>query len=483
MHKQLNKIQIITRNIASLSFSQFATLGITFFTSIILIRFLGAQHYGQYSLVLTIIGIFGFAIDLGLSQLVIREVSKRKEESSEYLTNFLLVQAAVSSVFFILAVIFVNAFHYEPIIRMGVTIVGAGMIVGAFVRPLSAILNAHEEMHRIALANFVVAVLNMVAIFLLVRSSAKLTFFFWLTMATNGLTLILMAYAGKKFFTLQKKINPTLIKRLLIMTIPFALLMIFNIIYGKVDVFLISRIMHSDSAVGLYSAAYRVIDALIIVPSTISSVLFPIIARNIGDKSLTDFVASRVIKFTAGVGIPIAVGTSVFGTRIITLLFGDSFSESGSALKILIWMIAVISSYAIMGNILLSANRVKLLVKLNVIGIIINIGLNLLLIRKYGIIGAAISSVGSEILVMALHAYFASAYIKYSQLKNDFLKIFISCGVMLGAAYLMHPMHILISIPALIIIYAAMMYIVKFIQPNELTLIKQILPQRNQQAV
>ncbi|MBI5467362.1 MAG: flippase [Candidatus Kerfeldbacteria bacterium] len=472
----LNSMQIVTRNFASLAGAQFTNLGITFVSSVMVIRYLGVAHYGEYSLVITLVALFGFAIDLGLTQLVVREVSQHRDQSSRYLSNFLIVQAIVALIFFILLVIFVNVLHYPEIIRLGTYIVGSGMVVGALVRPFTAILTAREEMHIIAAVNVLVSIANFFIVLGLINFNGSLNTFFVLSLVTNLLTLGLITWLARRYFRVELHLDRGLIRHLLIMTIPFAMLMLFNIVYGKVDVFMISRIINSDTAVGLYSSAYRIIDALIIVPATVSSVLFPIIARNIGDQGATNFVGSRAIKFTAALGLPIAFGAVLVGTPLIVLLFGQSFIESGTVLKYLIWMIALISSYSILGNILLSANRVKLLVKLNAIGIVINVGMNLYLIPRYGIIGAAISSVGAEVIIMALHAFFARQYVRFGQLRTDFLKILIACGAMVGVFYLLPEMHVIVTIGILAVSYGLMLLILRFIQPVEKDLLRQILP-------
>ncbi len=474
MPSRLNKMQIITRNFASLSFSQFISLGLGVFISIFTIRYLGVTNYGRYSLVITIVGLFGFVVDLGLSQLVIREVSKKREDADKYFGNFLIVQTAIGIGMYLLLVIFVNVLHYPQVIRLGAYIVGGSMLLNALARPFYAILTALEEMQIVALANTIGILLNFVGLLAVIHFKANLNAFFTLILASSLVSTLFFILFSRRFFRITVQFDRILIKHLLLLTIPFALLMTFNIIYGKVDVFLISRILHSDSAVGLYSSAYKFIDALIILMSTISGVLFPVIVKNFADAGATNFIASRAIKYTSAVGLPIAFGVSLLGTKIITTVLGQNFHDSGNILKILIWIIALVSAYSILGCVLTAANKVSMMVRFNALGIVVNVAANLFFIPRLGIKGAAISNIISEVMMLALYAYYSRNYLQYRQLRYDFLKIAGGCGLMFVAWKFLPSMNLLLMIIILALVYGATLLLTKFIHKNEYHFIKQI---------
>ncbi|TAK95437.1 flippase, partial [Patescibacteria group bacterium] len=472
-HSRFQTVRVVLRNFSTLTLAQILNLAVTFFVSIVVIRYLGAAGYGEYSLVITVVALFSFTVDLGLSQLVIREVSQRREDAATYLSNFLFVQSLIAVVVYLVLVLYVNVMHYPSIIVDGCYIAGAGMVIGAFTKPYAAILTALEDMHWIAGVNVSVGIVNLILALFLIHTHQSLYYFFFLSIVTNALTFLQLVILSRKRVRTQFTVNLPIARRLFVMALPFAFLMIFNYLYAKIDIFMIASILKNNVAVGLYSTSYRIIDTLIIIPSTISGVLFPVIARNINNKALTNFVGSRAIKFSAALGLPIAFGALLVGVPLMTMLFGVDFATSGTLLKYLIWMIAMISTYAILGNILVSANKVSLLAKFNAIGIVLNVSLNYFLIRKHGILGAAISSIIAEIVVMGLHMYFAHRYVRFAQLGKDFVKIILACLVMTGVYFLLPPMHVLLVILVLAAVYAVSLLLLRFIQPVEKDLLRQ----------
>ena len=101
----MNTIQRVTKNISVLFVSQMLSYILGFFTLVYTARYLGVEGFGTLSFALALTGIFAVTMDLGLSTLIIREVSRDKSITKDYVANITTIKILLA--FFILTSIFI----------------------------------------------------------------------------------------------------------------------------------------------------------------------------------------------------------------------------------------------------------------------------------------------------------------------------------------------------------------------------------------
>jgi O-antigen/teichoic acid export membrane protein len=83
----MGQLQTIAKNSATLFVSQILSYLLIFFYTIYVARYLGAEGFGILSLAISITGIFGIVVDMGLTTLLIREVARDRLKINKYITN------------------------------------------------------------------------------------------------------------------------------------------------------------------------------------------------------------------------------------------------------------------------------------------------------------------------------------------------------------------------------------------------------------
>jgi len=235
-------------------------------------------------------------------------------------------------------------------------------------------------------------------------------------------------------------------------------------------------VMVNNEAVGYYSAAYNLMSSLNFVPSAFVASLFPLMAilYKGSDKSL-DKVFRIGIKYMYMLALPMAVGVTLLGKEIITLIYGPKFLPSVMALDVLIWAEFFIFIDVLLGQMLFSINRERITMINAGIGAAINIGMNLVLIPRMGIVGAALATLSTEAF------FFIFSYIVLQRtghtidLRNLFLKPLIATSVMALFITLFQHQHLFVLILLSAILYFSILYLIKYISDEDVSLIKKAL--------
>jgi O-antigen/teichoic acid export membrane protein len=125
-------------------------------------------------------------------------------------------------------------------------------------------------------------------------------------------------------------------KYLIKSSIPLYGYTLFLVLFLQADVLLL-KILSSEYAAGIYSAANRITMPLSIVPQAVVTTLFPIIVKNIESNKSNIIIESLTKKILLIAAVIPSIIVTFKSTEIVTLLFGNSFSEADFPLSILFW--------------------------------------------------------------------------------------------------------------------------------------------------
>ncbi|MCS0673436.1 flippase [Cytobacillus firmus] len=165
---------------------------------------------------------------------------------------------------------------------------------------------------------------------------------------------------------------------------------VLSFINYRADIYLISMFLN-PAAVGLYGVAVSIAERLWIVSQSISSVLYPAISSSsdVDSKNkLTSVISRNVLFFSIIAGIVFYFASDL----IFRLLFGEAYADSSDILKMLLPGIILFSVDRILSNDLAGRGKPELNMYTSIFTVASNIILNILLIPKVGIAGAAIST-------------------------------------------------------------------------------------------
>ncbi|MBI2257815.1 MAG: oligosaccharide flippase family protein [Flavobacteriia bacterium] len=356
----------------------------------------GSNQYGLYFSLLSISYVFSVFLDFGLSNYSVKKITKNTSSLSFYLGSsilfrlFLLIVCAIVLGFlsFVLSYpneyklllfwIFFNQFLISTIAFL------RSFYTGLLWFKMEIILSVLDKIFWIIILGYWIYFLPKKELsihgFVAVQTvSYFIVFFIAFIVLIKKIGLPKLKWNWKWSFQILKK------------SYPYALLVFLMMIYNRIDGVLLERISGSNEA-GIYAQSFRLLDACFMFAGLFSSLLFPLFSKMIHLKEniLPLLQSSQFVLFSFSVLI--ANICFFYDTEIIEVLYVHDKISSIKVLSILMLGLIPISFTLIQGTLLTASSHLKFLNTMSFFGIIINLGLNFFLIKKYGAYGAAFSA-------------------------------------------------------------------------------------------
>jgi len=376
-------------------FEKVILTGLTFVIGVFVVRYLGPQKFGQYSYVQSFIGIFMPIATLGLDNIVIRELVKKKEQKDEILGSTFLLKLTGSGLLVILSIVaslFINADNLTT--TLFVLILAIGQLFKSF-DAIDYWFRSQVESQYSALARLLaVLIVSTLQILLVVLQGPLLGL-----IIISSLHFVLDAVFYLYFY--QRKVGSILTwtykkqiaKELLSSSWPIILAGFATAIYMKVDQLIINSAL-GEAELGYYSSAVKISQAVYFIPTIISTAIYPAI---INAKKKNEELYKKRLKilytlFLWG-SIMISLVVSLLSKPIIYLTFGDDFSLAAKPLSVHIWAFVFVCLGVVSAKELLTEDKLSFLLIRTIIGAATSVLANILLIPHLGIVGAAGSAV------------------------------------------------------------------------------------------
>jgi O-antigen/teichoic acid export membrane protein len=171
----------------------------------------------------------------------------------------------------------------------------------------------------------------------------------------------------------------------------------------RADTFIVNAIT-GIRATGIYSVTTGIAETLWYVPNALGVVMFSRAVDPTADAGRTAAVLTRT---TLALSVLLAVPTAILGPRLVRLVYGPQFADAGVALRLIIPGIIAYSVVAILSRYLTGRGRPGTGTLILLLGLVANVVANLLLVPRYGIVGAATaSSISYSLTALVILAVF-----------------------------------------------------------------------------
>ena len=386
----------LKKNTVQLTLAMIGQKVLAFFYFLTIARLIGAESTGSYFLALSVTAIFSVLTDFGLQPVLIREVAKQKSEWQTLVRTTLslkLVFVLLSSLF---VIGFVHLMGYSPLVRQLSYVALGVMAFDAISLTMFGLLRGRQNLTfesigmftgQTITAIFGVAFLVLQApivwlvVALLLGSLFNAVFSTWMVArVTCGEAVLRFAWSW------------TYVLKLLKMAFPFALAGIFVKVYSYVDTLTISRFF-GETDVGIYAVAYKLTYAFQFLPLAFVAALYPALSELVHTKSekLSETFEQSMV-YMAVLASPIVFGIWATTESLIAISVGSQFLASAPVLSVLIFVLFFLFLDFPIGSLLNAADRQGLKTTLMGLTMLINVVINVLLIPRIGVMGAAITA-------------------------------------------------------------------------------------------
>ncbi|MBD3311197.1 MAG: oligosaccharide flippase family protein [Candidatus Magasanikbacteria bacterium] len=392
------------KNTAFMTISSVGQKVVSFVYFTLIARMIGAEGMGKYFLALSFTTIFVVFVDLGFSNVLVRESAKYKDKAQEYFSNVLAVKFFLGLFTYIALLITVNILEYSTEVKNLIYLSGVTMLFDSLHLSIYSIFRAFGKLkyEAIGIVGSQILTLLMGSFFLF--SGYPLIF---LILAFTIPSFINVCFAAVFLYREYKiKLLPKYNKKIFLylgsIAIPFGLAAIFSRVYTYIDSVMLSK-MAGEAAVGWYSIPHKIVQAFLFIPGALVAVIYPRFSELfIKDKKRLAYVFERSFKYLLIIAMPIAVGIVVLAKDIIVHIFTEEYLNSVLPLQILIVGLIFSFTALLIGSFLNACNRQVAQTTIAALVMVVNIVLNLILIPIYGIVGAAISALVGNILLVKI---------------------------------------------------------------------------------
>lgn len=469
--------RIVLKNTVAVTLGGFALKAINFLFSVYVVRRLGDDRFGQYSIVLAFVGLFQIFAELGISQYVMREIARDRSKAPVLFWNLMVLRLLLAMVGVGGITLGAVAYGYSSELVLGVFSFTCTFVLAAVLAPLEVLLTASERLDYVTaetiLGQLAFAVLG--SIFLLSGLS-----FTWLIVA--GLFSLLPQiglafWAARKLhllsfpFQLTPRTWPTLIKA----GIPFGVISLTLSIAFGIDTVMMSRVL-PENMVGWYNVAYGLVFSITSLSGGFRMAIVPSLTRTYAsDPTAVQRWYYRSVKYALIFSLPIAIGGLLIAFPLIRFLYGAEFLPAALGLQILIWDIPLLMFTSFCGNMTTVISEERAAARIYTINALANIILNLYAIPHFGLVGAALVTVTTD-LIGALQFHFLLRHkLQLPNMTWILARVVVASALMGVGIYLIGNLNVLLLIGLGGVAYGVLVLVFQLVDRDEWTLISKLL--------
>ena len=476
-----NPKRIVFRNTIFGIAAQLALKAANFLFTIFVVNQLGGSAYGQYTIVLAWAGLISFIGDMGITTYLSREISRDPKRANALFWDTVTLRFILAILCTAVTVGAAKAFtDYSSDMILGIGLYTITYFFSMFIAPLSSLLSGNERVDIVSILGVVMQVSFMIvaAIFLLLHLD-----FVWLVLAgplTMPLVLILHIWAVRRYHLGPPKfhINPGMWWAVLKAGLPFAFIQLAITFALRVDTIVLSGYV-SDQMIGWYNTAYNLTLTLTGFAVSFNNALFPTLTReHENNPEVVRPVYYRLVKMILFISLPIAVGGMLTAGKIVGLLYKPEIAPAAIPLAIMVWDIPL-SMYHMFSSYMSTAIQTER----RAAGIYITMGvlnllLNLLLVPIFGVVGASLTTVLTDLVGAALFYFLLRSKLGAGLGLKRLIRVPIAAALTGIIIFILRDQNLFLVIAVSAVAYISIIWISGAFSADELSLLTGFVTRR-----
>lgn len=388
------QLQQILGNTGWLFAEKLLRLGAGFLVSVWMTRYLGPERYGMLSYATSFVLLFSSIGLLGLDSIVVRNLVRdpsRREETLGSAFVLRLLGGALAFLMVVAAILLLRPGDRLTQLLVGIT--ALGLLFQTF-GTIDLWFQSQVRSKYCAYARSAAFLATSALKAVLILLEAPLSAFAWAGVAdiALGSAGLLLAYRALGQRLASWRATRAMALELLRDSWPLMFTDILVLIYMRVDKIMLGE-MSGNRELGIYSVAVLIAEVLYLIPTVINSSVFPSIvqARAVSEELFQDRL-QRLYNLMAFLAYAVALPLTFSAEWLVPLLFGPGYAEAAPMLVGLVWAGLFINLMIARSYFLTVMNWTRLHFTVDFLGCLLNVALNLVLIPRYGAMGAVAAS-------------------------------------------------------------------------------------------
>jgi O-antigen/teichoic acid export membrane protein len=450
---------------------------IAFVTVIATMNHLGEAGFGNFQALVNYTALVAVLVDLGFNTLYVREGARHPAEIGRYLSNLLSARVLLALVALVVLAAALNLAGLGWLLLPGFVL----MVLTSYSNLLRNTFYAVQLLSFEAVAIVLESVILLGLVLYGIMRHQGVAYFIWAYAASYGFSCayFVVVIVARRMAAIRWRLELAFLRRWFWQGLPFALTFVLTTLYFKIDVPILLAIKGADQT-GIYSSAYKPFEALIFVPMTLLQVVFPVLS--IYHRSSPERLRQTVERFFKALvllGWPTTVGTVLLAPGLTHLL--RLFNDAEEPLRILaVGFVVLFVNNAFIGA-LNSMDKQVLFTYAAGISVVVNVGLNVVLIPFYGYDGAAWATVLTEVALAITGYVLTTRHLgRIAVLRLSWRPLL--AGLVMGAAILPFRDARGLMLVAVVlgagVLYAIVVVLIRAVDRSELDLVRQTVRDR-----
>jgi|AZII01.1.fsa_nt_gi O-antigen/teichoic acid export membrane protein len=373
---------------------------------ILIARELGPENFGAFSFILAFVGLIQLVTDMGITNVLVREIAQNAERYSAIIGSVRSLAWILTGVVLLPLSLVCLVLLEDKDFGMSLLLMASAALAVMHAVIYGAVFRAFERMTFNAIFFVVHKILLLVLVFIWMTGEATILNLCLVYLLANIAQFFMFFIATWNVFGRVKLAFDYLyLKYLLIEAIPVGFSMLFRKATLHVDSILLSA-LSTPLALGLFSAAYRIIQIIEMLPFTLSIPLYPQLARLAGTnmRAFNDFL-NKILRFYVMIALPVMGGLFIFSSQIIGIMYTDDYQSAGLLLQALSVVVFFIFPSSIMIYVYTATQKQRLFTWVSLGVFSINAILDMIFIPFFDALGAVIGTAFAEAFFVILSLY------------------------------------------------------------------------------
>lgn len=377
-------------------------------------RYLGQDGFGAYTTIVTFASFFAILADLGLTLVTVQMISAPEADENKILGNLLSVRLLSALIFLSIGPLSALFFPYSAEIKTGILLTAFSFLFVALNQVMVGLFQKRLTMLKTAIAENISRVVLLLGIYLVIKADGSLIAIIWVTVVSSAVSFLGHWFLAQKMIRFRLRYDRVIINQIMRRSWPLAVTIAFNLIYLKTDTLILSLIRPAGE-VGLYGAAYKIIDILVTLPFMFLGITLPLLTSAWIKKEIAYFkaITQKSFDFLVLIALPLVIGAQFVATDLIKVIAGDEFTAAGPILQMLILAAGLIFISCLFSHLIIAIDRQTKIIGAYIFTGITSVALYFFLIPRYSYFGAALGTVYSELCIMLFAFYYAKKYINF----------------------------------------------------------------------
>ncbi|NIL74729.1 MULTISPECIES: flippase [Nocardiaceae] len=427
------------------------------FTVAITTRHLGPTSYGHLTTAIVFVGLWTSFTELGIGSVIVRRVTSGKGD----LQRLIRINTGLSLVYCVPLSLITMAsglliYQGDAEVRAMLIIMSTTLTVSTVLTCVQPIFVTKVNFTAVAVSDLVGRIASLAATLVMIQIDAPLVWFASAQVVPLVVQLVVQFWAAGKMIPFWPIFSWRESLGLVVESLPQTGVLIIGVLYWRTDAVLLS-LLSTPAQVGVYGLAYTVAFTTSVISQFFLSSTLSSMTRKfaVDKKGFADFV-ERSVETLSLVALPIGlVGIMLAGPIVATMGSDEFVSDGRPTLALLFCAVAVTFMNGVLSQALFAAHDQVFLLRLNVVNLVVNIGLNIALIPTFGAIGASAALLFAELSGLVVVTWRLHRKSPYRTPVKYMAKVLLPLTVTGVAVYFVQDLPLVISGVVAVVVYAA----------------------------